>query len=148
MDCQKCKKYLSDYIADELDSEESQRVSLHLDQCPECQRRYKFEKTFLTMFKSKVYRETAPSYLKEKILQGIGKDQAKAGLLERFYSSLFGKPLLIPTFATVLILICGLLLFSTLFRGKLPSLVISLVQAHVTNLTAGGGLSVYSSNVA
>jgi mycothiol system anti-sigma-R factor len=73
MKCTELLKLYQLYVDDELDQPLIESVKKHIDQCPECQYRVKFEVKFKSTITKKIKSNTrsAPQSLRQKILKEL-----------------------------------------------------------------------------
>ena len=72
MDCQKAAKRLHELMDGELTPEMEVAVQQHLKDCAPCMQVYEFEEAFCRFVKLKAKGQTAPSGLKQRILNELG----------------------------------------------------------------------------
>lgn len=73
MKCTEILKLYQLYVDDELDESGIEKIKNHIDDCPDCHYRVKFEVQFKTTITRKIKSnsEPAPDSLREKILKKI-----------------------------------------------------------------------------
>lgn len=67
MDCRQILKLYQLYVDQEMEDGLIDRIKEHMEECPDCQYRVKFEMEFTTTIKKKVRTRPAPDGLKERI---------------------------------------------------------------------------------
>ncbi len=72
MDCQQAAKRLHELMDGELTPEMDAAVQQHLKDCAPCMAVYEFEEAFCRFVKIKAKGQTAPSDLKQRILNDLG----------------------------------------------------------------------------
>ncbi len=73
MICKELTKYIDPYLDDELSVIDNLRVQAHLVFCGECKAVVKSEVSLRSLIEADALEDSAPDYLKEKILQQIGE---------------------------------------------------------------------------
>jgi mycothiol system anti-sigma-R factor len=73
MNCREVLKIYQLYVDDEMDESRIDDLQEHIENCPKCQYRVKFEVRFKTTITKKVKTESrsAPDELRERILQKL-----------------------------------------------------------------------------
>lgn len=71
MECRQIIKTYQLYVDEEMDSEEQQSLKQHIEECPNCKFRVKFEMQFQTTISKNMKSKSAPSELEERIKQAI-----------------------------------------------------------------------------
>ncbi len=72
IDCQEAARHLHELIDGELTPEVDAAVQNHLKTCAKCMNVYEFEQAFCRFVKLKASSQTAPSDLKQHILESLG----------------------------------------------------------------------------
>ncbi|MFB6345277.1 MAG: zf-HC2 domain-containing protein [bacterium] len=67
MDCRQILKLYQLYVDQEMDNSMVDLVKQHMENCPDCQYRVKFEVKFSTIIRKKFKTRSAPDDLKERI---------------------------------------------------------------------------------
>lgn len=67
MDCRQIIKIYQMYVDEEMDTRERRSLKSHIEDCPHCKVRIKFEVQFQTTITKKLQSRSAPSELKERI---------------------------------------------------------------------------------
>jgi len=77
--CQEAVRRLNDYLSQELDNRELDVVQQHLSECKGCFDKFRFEETLLRTIREKAEQVVAPSGLRNRILNLLGKSDVKHG---------------------------------------------------------------------
>jgi anti-sigma factor (TIGR02949 family) len=74
--CQEAVKRLTEYLSNELQPEEEEKVQKHLSECRGCFSKFHFEETLLKTIRERVEQVRAPGALRERILGLLSKPDA------------------------------------------------------------------------
>jgi len=72
--CQQAVRRLNEYLSRELNSDETDLVQQHLQQCKGCFDKFHFEETLLKTIRAKISSVSAPSGLRDSVLRLLGRD--------------------------------------------------------------------------
>lgn len=72
--CKECTERLYTYLDRELDEREQREVQEHLDRCPPCVERFRFEGNVLHLIGSIGRKEGCPDEARKRILRACGKE--------------------------------------------------------------------------
>ncbi len=67
MSCDECMQRLEEFVDRELTDAEVREVRLHLEFCPPCEERYRFQAGFKRLVKVCCEQDKAPAALREKL---------------------------------------------------------------------------------
>ncbi len=67
MTCDECMQRLEEFVDRELTDAEVREVKLHLEFCPPCEERYRFQTGFKRLVKVCCEQDKAPASLREKL---------------------------------------------------------------------------------
>ena len=97
MDCSKTEQWLSEYLESSLPAEETERVTRHLESCPNCSSLLAEMRSVLSVCESYPSLEMDPDFLEKILLRTSGRPRTRS-FRERF-EQYFMRPLLTPRFA-------------------------------------------------
>lgn len=71
--CQEAVQRLTEYLSQELQEDEAEKVNQHLRRCRGCFARFHFEETLLRTIRERAEQVRAPGSLRDKILNLVGQ---------------------------------------------------------------------------
>jgi anti-sigma factor RsiW len=149
MICKELTKYIDPYLDDELSVIENLRVQAHLVFCGKCKAIVKSEVSLRSLIEADALEDSAPDYLKEKILQQIGErarpEHSQAGGLFNFGARAFLAGLLAGAVTIGVIFSLAVYLFRGL-PGDVSPLAAEIVGKHQIYSRGEGNLQIRSSN--
>lgn len=72
-DCKKCEERLYQFLDRELDPDEQREVREHLDHCPPCVDRFRFEGNILRAIGAIARKGSCPEETRQRILRACGR---------------------------------------------------------------------------
>lgn len=147
-DCFVSEEEMYLYLDRELDSRRAVVLDDHLTACGDCAARYGIASTLKSILKNSCDSVKAPSWLKDKIVRGVGTEVSArgGGFWEYMRNQLGSRPLLPVGAAGFLIVVFLLVLFSnTGVRGTMP-FVTQMVHEHYEYLEEPEKLGLFSSD--
>ncbi len=114
MVCIEAIKHLYEFLDREVDKSQYLIIKEHIDNCFECRQRYEFEKGVRSLVKAFCVNTTAPAYLRNKIIEGLGSVDAEISenkdiqaISEQKVTRALFSPRLYAIAASILLLIAG-----------------------------------------
>ncbi|TMD51162.1 MAG: hypothetical protein E6I85_13700 [Chloroflexi bacterium] len=71
-DCEDCIRRLDQLVDKELSPPEVEEIHVHLDECGDCTKRYRFQEGLKRLVKVSYQEQKAPDALRERLRQQLG----------------------------------------------------------------------------